>query len=143
MLCELLLHRRDRGCIALMSCLHVQALDVLRRIRGTQNVQLEYDDIMAASKVAAQVATLPISPHMSSSAFLQHWSCRKLELGCQSKGGVHVAAGEEPLEDNFLEKICARADDRPFDPNLPAAYRSLIHPLIRGSISMPAPISEN
>ncbi|CAL5224139.1 g6772 [Coccomyxa viridis] len=32
-----------------------KALQVLRSVRGTQNVQLEYDDIMAASKVAAQV----------------------------------------------------------------------------------------
>ena len=71
MLCERVLRRRERGCISLMSCLHAQALDVLRRVRGTQNVQLEYDDIMAASKVAAQVATLPTSPHMSSSALLQ------------------------------------------------------------------------
>jgi hypothetical protein len=34
---------------------HVQALEVLRKVRGTQNVQLEYDDITTASKVAAQV----------------------------------------------------------------------------------------
>ena len=33
----------------------MQALDVLQRIRGTNNVQLEYEDIATASKVAAQV----------------------------------------------------------------------------------------
>ena len=38
-------------------------------------------------------------------------------------GVVLMAAGEEPLEDYLLEKICARADDRPLDSNLPAAYR--------------------
>ena len=40
----------------------MQALQVLRSVRGTQNVQLEYDDIMAASKVAAQVTFLHASP---------------------------------------------------------------------------------
>ena len=41
-----------------MKVLLLQALQVLRSVRGTQNVQLEYDDIMAASKVAAQVIIL-------------------------------------------------------------------------------------
>jgi len=41
--------------------LHAQALKVLRMVRGTQNVQLEYDDITAASKVAAQVSLTPRS----------------------------------------------------------------------------------
>ena len=45
-----------------MKALHLQALQVLRSVRGTQNVQLEYDDIMAASKVAAQVIVLHASP---------------------------------------------------------------------------------
>ena len=42
----------------------MQALKVLRMVRGTQNVQLEYDDITAASKVAAQVT--PDSTFISS-----------------------------------------------------------------------------
>ena len=42
----------------MMSIFRTQALQVLRSVRGTQNVQLEYDDIMAASKVAAQVNIL-------------------------------------------------------------------------------------
>ena len=33
----------------------MQALRVLQRVRGTDNVQLEYEDIATASKVAAQV----------------------------------------------------------------------------------------
>ena len=38
-----------------LSAVVMQALDVLQRIRGTNNVQLEYEDIATASKVAAQV----------------------------------------------------------------------------------------
>lgn len=49
--------------------LHAQALKVLRMVRGTQNVQLEYDDITTASKVAAQV---PLDSTFKSS------SCRAL-----------------------------------------------------------------
>ena len=48
----------------------MQALEVLRKVRGTQNVQLEYDDITTASKIAAQV---PIH-------FLQSMMCISLDM---------------------------------------------------------------
>ena len=43
-----------------LNALVMQALRVLQRVRGTDNVQLEYEDIATASKVAAQVLAHPM-----------------------------------------------------------------------------------
>ena len=51
-----------------LNALVMQALRVLQRVRGTDNVQLEYEDIATASKVAAQV----LAHHMPCKSLCHH-----------------------------------------------------------------------
>ena len=60
----------------------MQALRVLQRVRGTDNVQLEYEDIATASKVAAQVLAPPMPRRVSA----------KPLLACPQSGS-HISQG--------------------------------------------------
>lgn len=78
----------------------------------------EYDDIVAASKVAAEVILLPFASMMADSFStsccrgtsphsLQPGAAEGAFAGATVSSVLHLAAGEEPLEDDLLAQICS------------------------------------